>query len=113
LRPWPQTLVETPTETHWQIDRLFVTDQTDHIPHAIVDCSAMAAASEVCFHPAAQFWREIAFHVVNHGSANLLALDFYDLWIVRDHKVTLLLSGKMPFLPISDKTSSVKPSSHF
>jgi len=103
-------LIETLAEPDRQFDCLFVSHQADRVPRTIVDCRAVAAVPKVLVDSRPHLRREISLHVVNEYSSNFRTLNFFDLWVVRDHKVTLLLEGEMLHSAKSDKTHCLKPS---
>jgi hypothetical protein len=59
-----KALIEPPTKTFGQFDRLFIRQQAQHIPETVIHSCAVAAALKVIFDLQPDLSREIAFEVI-------------------------------------------------
>ena len=71
-----EALVQTLTETFWQLEDFFAANELNHVAHAVVNRETVPAALQVLIDPRALFGGEIPFHVVNKLSADFATVDF-------------------------------------
>jgi hypothetical protein len=77
-----QSFVQTLAEAFGELDSLFVAQQPDNIPQAVVHSPAMITGLKVLLDPKSKLRREIALQVIGQLPAGLIAIDFYDTWFV-------------------------------